>query len=136
MRSKTFVVLVAVAVMGVSSIAVAKGLGGGGSLHGVTHGGTSMHGRGHFVRPFDHRFHFSNRFNRNPLLLGGWGWDWGLGGYGDYGYSNTNVVVYPQVTPQFATGSIAATACHWNSETFSVPSSNGSNRPVEVVSCR
>jgi hypothetical protein len=137
MRSKTLVVLAAVAVMSVSSIAMAKGLGGvggGGSLHGVTHGGTSMHGPGHFIRPFDHRFHFSNRFNRNPLFLGGWGW--GLGGYGEDGYSNTNVVVYPHVTPQFATGSIATTPCHWNSETFSVPSSSGGNRPVEVVSCR
>jgi hypothetical protein len=35
-----------------------------------------------------------------------------------------------------ATGSAAATPCRLNSETFSVPSSSGGNRQVEVVSCR
>jgi hypothetical protein len=85
-------------------------------------------------RQFGHAHSFNRRFPRNQFLLGGWGW--GLGPYGEDGYSNTNVVVYPQATPQFATGSIAASPCHWNSETFTVPASGGGNRPVEVVSCR
>jgi hypothetical protein len=69
-------------------------------------------------------------------VLGGWGWGWGWGsGYGDNGYGNTTVVAFPQAIPQAAnvTGS---TPCHWNEDTFSVPSPAGGNRPVQVVSCR
>jgi hypothetical protein len=134
MQSKTLVVLSAVAILGVSSTAMAKGAGGGGGKGGWSHGGISMRGHDQFRR----RFHFINRFNKNPFLVGGlgWGWDWGLGGYGDSGYSSTNVVVYPLATPQFATGSIAATPCHWNEETFKVPSVFGGTQPVSVVSCR
>ena len=68
-----------------------------------------------------------------PAKRYGWGWGWP---YGEDGYSNTNVVVYPQVTPQFATGSVAATPCHWNAETFTVPASRGGTRPVQIVSCQ
>jgi hypothetical protein len=121
MRSKSLVVLIAVAVMGVSWTAMAKGGGGGG-------GSMAMHSHGHG--------HFVHHSRRNPVFLGGWGWGWP---YYDSGYGNNTVVVaYPQATPQAAnvTGSIAATPCHWNSETFTVPSSAGGNRPVEVVSCR
>jgi hypothetical protein len=122
MRSKSLVVLIAVAVMGVSSTAMAKGSGGGGGMAMHSHG----HGHGHFV----------HHIRRNPVFLGGWGWGWP---YYDSGYGNNTVVVaYPQATPQAAnvTGSIAATPCRWNAETFTVPSSGGANRPVEVVSCR
>jgi hypothetical protein len=124
MRSKIHVVLIAVAVMGASSTAMAKGAGGGGWSHG---------GHGHF----GHRFHFVNRFNRNPFLLGGWGW--GLDGWGPYGEGNTTTVVaFPQATPQPAgvTGSIAATPCHLSAETFTVPSSAGGTRQVQIVACR
>ena len=63
MQIKALVVLSAVAILGVSSTAMARGSGGG---HGM-----SMHGHGHF----DHRFRFFNRFNRNPFLFGSsWGW--------------------------------------------------------------
>jgi hypothetical protein len=120
MRSKSLVVLIAVAVMGVSSTAMAKRSGGG--------GGMAMHSHGHG--------HFVHHIRRNPVFLGGWGWGWP---YYDSGYGNNTVVVaYPQATPQAAnvTGSIAATPCRWNAETFTVPSSGGANRPVEVVSCR
>jgi len=133
MQSKTLVVLSAVAILGVSTAAMAKGGGGGG---GGGKGGSGGH-VGH--APFAHApFHarFDRRFLRNQFLLGGWGgWGWGWP-YGEGGYSNTNVVVYPQMTSQFATGSVAATPCHWNSETFTVPSSGGGTRPIEVVSCR
>jgi hypothetical protein len=133
MQSKTLVVLSAVAILGVSSAAMAKGGGGGGGKGGWSHGG--MHGQ------FDHRFRFDNRFLRNQFLrnqalLNGWGWGWGWGGYGDSGYSSTNVVVYPLATPQFATGSTIATPCSWNEETFKVPSVFGGTQPVSVVSCR
>jgi hypothetical protein len=76
MCSKVLAVLSAVAVLGVSSTAMAKG--GGGS-----HGGMFMHGHGHF----DHRF-ARRLFNRGLFNnINGWGWggDWGWGGYGDNG---------------------------------------------------
>jgi len=131
MRSKTLVVLSAVAILGTSSTAMARG--GGGSK-----GGMSMHGHGHFDhRHFDHRFRFVNRF-KNPLFLSGWGWgDWGWGGYGNSGYGNTTVVAFPQATPQAAnvTGSVAAGPCNWKQQEFTVPSSAGGTRPVQVVNC-
>ena len=91
MRSKTLVVLGAVAILGASATAMAKG---GGGMHG-------MHGHGHFA----HHFH-NFRFGRNPFFLSGFGWgDWGFGG-GPYnnsgGRSNTVVVVFPQAIPQAA----------------------------------
>jgi hypothetical protein len=130
MPSKTLVVLMAVAIVGVSSTAMAKGGGGGGGKGGSSHGGMAMHGHGQF----DHRFHFVRRFNRN-LFLGGWGWgDWGWGGYGDSGYGgNTTVVVFPQAVPQAAKGDPAP--CNWNQQEFTVSSSAGGSRPVQVVSC-
>jgi hypothetical protein len=118
MRSKILVVLIAVAVMGVSSAAMAKGAGGG---------GMGMHGHGHM----GHHHHF----RQNPFLFGGWGWD---GPYSNDGYGNSTVVVSPQPVPRFpaadATGSTAP--CHWNQETFTVPSSAGGTRPITVASCR
>jgi hypothetical protein len=133
MRSKIIVVLIAVAAMDVSSAAMARGGGGGGGGGGK--GGSGWHGHAQFGRT-----HFGNRFDRRFLkkqfLLGGWGWDWGLGWpYGEGG-SSTNVVVFPQATPQMADVTGSATPCHWNSETFTVPASAGGSRPVQVVSCR
>jgi hypothetical protein len=99
--------------------------------------GMRMHVHGHFVRHFDHRFRFFNRFN-NPFLFGGdWGWGWG--GYGEG--NNTTVVVSQPPVSRFpiagVTGSTGGGSCHWNTDTFNVPSSSGGgNRPVEVVSCR
>jgi hypothetical protein len=140
MCSKVLAVLSAVAVLGVSSTAMAKGGGGGGGggKGGSSHGGMSMHGRGHFDHHhFDNRFRFVKHFNRNLFLLGGWGWGLG-GGYGDSGYGSTTVVAFPQAAPQAAnvTGSVAAGPCHWNEGTFKVPSSTGGSQPVSVVSCR
>ena len=122
------ITLTAVAVLGISSAAFARGGGGGWS-----HGGMAMHGRGHF----DNRF-VKNLFLRNQALLGGWGWggDWGWGGYGDNGYGNTTIVAFPQAVPQVATGSTSSGPCHWNENTFTVPSSAGGTRPVSVVSCQ
>ena len=125
MSSKILVVLVAVSVMAASSTAMARGGGGGG-------GGKGGSG-GHAGHTLLDRPHFDHRFQRNQFLLGGWGLGWP---YGEGGYSNTNVVVYPQARPQFADGSVAATPCRWNAETFTVPSSGGGNREIEVVSCR
>jgi hypothetical protein len=135
MQNKTLIMLIVATIMGMNSTALAKG-GGGGGKGGWSHGGTLVHGK------FDHRFRFDNRFLRNQFLrnqalLNGWdwGWGWGLGGSGDSGYSNTNVVVYPVATPQFATGSTAATPCQWNENTFKVPSVFGGTQSVSVVSC-
>jgi hypothetical protein len=133
MCSKILVILIAIAVMVVSSAAMARGGGGGGggAGGGGGKGGSGAHvGHAQFGHP-----HFDHRFQRNQFSLGGWGW--GLGWpYSEGGYNNTNLVVYPQAIPQFANGSVAATPCHWNSETFTVPSSAGGSRPVQVVSCR
>jgi hypothetical protein len=128
MRSKILVAIITVAVMGVSTAAMAKGGGGGGGKGGS--GGHVGHA-GH--APFHARF--DRQFLRNQFLLGGWGWGWGWP-YNEGGYSNTDVVVYPQAIPQMATGSIAATPCHWNAETFTVPSSGGGNRPIQIVTCQ
>jgi hypothetical protein len=132
MQSKTLVVLSAVAILGASSTAMAKGGGGGGGgggKGGWSHGG--MHGH----VPFNNRF--QRRFINNANLWNwGWGWGWG-GGYGDSGYGNTTVVAFPQVKPQTpdVTGSVAG-PCHWNTDTFTVPSSAGGTRPVQVVGCQ
>jgi hypothetical protein len=130
MRSKILVVLIAVALMGVSSAVMARGGGGGGKGGSGGHVGHTHSGNAHFGNHF-----LRNRFLRNQAVLGGWGWGWG---YGDNGYGNTTVVAFPQATPQAAgvTGSIATGPCHWNADTFNVPSSGGGTRPVEVVSCR
>jgi hypothetical protein len=131
MRNKTLVVLSAVAILGVSSADMARGGGG----HGM-----AMHGHGHFVHHFNFRRHFVHnfRFGRNPLFLSGWGWggDWGWGGYGNSGGGSTTVVAFPQATPAGVTGSIPATPCHLNAEKFTVPSSAGGTREVQIVGCR
>jgi hypothetical protein len=131
MQSKTLVVLGAVAILGASSAAVARG----GGRHGM-----GMHGHSHFVHHFNFRRNFVHnfRFGRNPLFLSGWGWggDWGWGGYGNTGGSNTTVVVFPQATPQAATGSVDPAPCNWEQQEFTVPSSAGGTQPVQVVSCR
>ena len=134
MQSKTLIVLIAAAIMGASSTAMAKGGGGGGGGKGMGH----FHG--HFHNHFHNHFHFGNRFLRNQGLLNDWSWGggWGWGGYGDNGYGNTTVVAFPQATPQAAnvTGSIATGPCHFTTDTYDVPSSAGGTRPVQVVSCR
>jgi hypothetical protein len=133
MQSKILVVLGAAAILSVSSTAIARG----GGMHG-------MHGHGHFA----HHFH-NFRFGRNPLFLSGFGWgDWGLGAYNNSGGgSNTTVVVFPQAIPQAAqaipqaipqaahvTSSVDPASCNWRQQEFTVPSSAGGTRPVQVVS--
>lgn len=127
MRTNTLVVLIAIAILGVSSAAMAKGSGGGGGGKGL--GGHVGHNH------FGHN-HFDRRFLRNRFFLNGWGWDWGWAPYDNSGYGNSTVVAFPLATPQVANGSVAATPCHWNAETFTVPSSTGGTGPVQVVSCR
>jgi hypothetical protein len=127
MRTNTLVVLIAIAILGVSSAAMAKGSGGGGGGKGL--GGHVGHNH------FGHN-HFDRRFLRNRFFLNGWGWDWGWALYDNSGYGNSTVVAFPLATPQVANGSVAATPCHWNAETFTVPSSTGGTGPVQVVSCR
>jgi hypothetical protein len=122
MRCKTLVVLIALAVFGTGSTALAKGGGGksGGGMHG------------HFAH-----HHFHHRFPRNSFFFGdGFGWGWGGPYYGDGNGSNTTVVVFPQAIPRAATGSVDPAPCHWNEETFKVPSSTGGPQPISVVSCR
>jgi len=127
MRTNTLVALIAVAIVGVNSPAMARSGGGGGG------GGKGGSGMSH--NHFGHHF-FRNHFLRNQAFLGGWGWGWGWP-YGDSGYGNSTVV-FPQAIPQAAgtTASIATTACHWSEDTFTVPSSAGGTRPIQVVSCR
>jgi hypothetical protein len=127
MRTNTLVVLIAIAILGVSSAAMAKGSGGGGGGKGL--GGHVGHNH------FGHN-HFDRRFLRNRFFLNGWGWDWGWTPYDNSGYGNSTVVAFPLATPQVANGSVAVTPCHWNAETFTVPSSTGGTGPVQVVSCR
>jgi hypothetical protein len=128
MRTNTLVVLIAIAILGVSSAAMAKGSGGGG-------GGGKGWG-GHFGHNHFGHNRFDRRFLRNQFF-NGWGWDWGWTPYDNSGYGgNTTVVAFPVATPQVANGSVAATPCHWNAETFTVPSATGGSGPVQVVSCR
>ena len=128
--------LTAVTALAISSTAMARG--GGMAMH-AGGSGMAMHGHGHFVHHFNHRFRFFNRFNGNPFLFGG-GWGWG--GYGEGNGNNTAVVVSQPPVSRFpvagVTGSTGGGPCHWNTDTFTVPSSSGGggNRPVEVVSCR
>ena len=137
LTNKTLITLVAIAALAVSSAAMARGGGGGGGSHGASGGGHSAHGSfgGHFGNKFGR--HFDHRFRRNRVLFGfGGGWDgWGGGPYGEGG--NTTVVNFPSAIPQAAdvTGSTAA-PCHWNEETFKVPSSTGATEPISIVSCR
>jgi|SRR5689334_9456902 hypothetical protein len=135
MRAHTVVVLITIAMLAVSSSAMAKGGSGGG---GGGRAGSAV-GHGHFGGHFQNTRHFQNfqRFPRNQVFLGGgWGWDWGYPGNG----GNTSVLVSQQNVPAFPaadiTGSVMAPPCHWNEETFNVPSSAGGKRPVQVVSCR
>ena len=125
MRTNTLVVLIAIAMLGISSAALARGSGGGKGGSGGGHSGHDHFGRNHF----DHRF------QRNRAFFNGWGWDWGPYDYS--GYGNTTVVAFPQAIPQAAnvTGSVAAGPCNWNQQTFTVPASAGGTRPIEVVSC-
>ncbi len=131
MRSKTLAVLIVTAILGIGSSAMAKG-GGGAAIVGSSASGLGSKGGS----PGDQFGHgrFGNRFHKNQILLGGWGWDWP---YGESGYTNNTVVVALRFPAADLTGSVGApTPCHWNSETFSVPSSSSGNRPVEVVSCQ
>jgi len=122
MPSKALVVLIALAMITTSSVAMARGGGGG-----MSHGGHSGHGA-----HFKHRF-LNHRFLNNQAFFGGWGW-----GYGGSGYENTTVLAFPQAAPHVAdvTGSTRAAPCHWNEDTFTVPASTGGTRPITVVSCR
>ena len=122
MPCKALVVLIAIAMIGTSSVALARsGGGGGGGMSGGKHSG---------------HVHFIHRFHNNPNFFGGWGWGWG--GYGGSGYDNTTVVAFPQATPKTAdvTGSTRAAPCRWTEDTFTVPASVGGSRPVTVVTCR
>ena len=139
MQSKILVVLDAAAILSVSSTAMARG-----GAHGM-----GMHGHGHFAHHFNFRRNFVHnfRFGRNPLFLSGFGsGDWGLGPYDNSGGgSNTTVVVFPQAIPQAAqaipqaahvTSLVDPAPCNWKQQEFTVPSSAGGTRPVQVVSCR
>ena len=122
MQSKNLIALIAAAIVGVSSTAMA-GKGGGGG-HGMM---------GHH---FNHHFpNFRNHFLRNQAFFPwGWGWDWGLGGYGDNG--NTTVVNFPSAIPGAAVTGSTSPPCRLQAETFTVPSSAGGSKPVEIVGCR
>ena len=131
MKSKTLIALVAAAIVGVSSTAMARGGGGckGGS------GGAHFHGQ--FHNQFHNHFRFGNRFLRNQALFNGWGWgDWGWGPYSDNnGGGNSTVVIFPQARPQVATGS-NSDSCRLSAESFNVPSAAGGTAAVQVVGCR
>jgi|SRR5690242_1351251 hypothetical protein len=125
MQRKTLFLIIVIGVIGASSSAMARGGGGGGG------GGSSAGshgGHGHFG-------HFGHRFQRNPVFFGdGWGW----GPYSGNG-ANTNILVSQQPLSPFPaadiTGSFTPSPCRWNEQTFTVPSSGGGTRRVQVVNC-
>lgn len=118
--------LAAVLILAASQVALGECAFARGGSSGVSHG--------HFVGSshFSHG-RFGHRFRRKPIFIAPYGWDWP---YADYeapsaGY-NTTIVAYP---PPLNSGR-AADNCHWDEETFTVPSSAGGTSPVKVMSCR
>jgi hypothetical protein len=101
-----------------------------------------MGGHGMMGHHFHHHFpnfrnHFlRNQFLRNQAFFGnGWGWGgWGLGGYGEGG--NTTVVNFPSAIPGAEVTGSTSRPCRLQAETFTVPSSAGGTKPVEIVGCR
>src|SRR5690349_5337217 len=128
MQRKTLFLIIVIGVIGASSSAMARG-GGGGGGGGSSAGSHGGHGH------FGHFGHFGHRFQRNPVFFGdGWGW----GPYSGNG-ANTNILVSQQPLSPFPAadinGSFTPSPCRWNEQTFTVPSSGGGTRPVQVVSC-
>jgi len=125
MQSKTLIALIAAAIVGISSAAIAGGHVG-------------MGGHGMMGHHFNHHFpHFRNHFLRNQAFFGngwGWGWDWGLGGYGNNG--NTTVVNFPSAIPGAAVIGSTSPRCSLKEETFTVPARAGGTTPVQIVGCR
>jgi len=126
MQRKTLFLIIVIGIIGVTSSAMARGGGGGGGSGGSS--GGSHCGHGHFG-------HFGHHFQRNPVFFGD-GWGWGpYSGNGAY----TNILVSQQPLSPFPaadiTGSFTPSPCRWNEQTFTVPSSGGGTRPVQVVSC-
>jgi lipoprotein NlpI len=100
---KTLIVLIAVAMIGVTSTAIAGG-GGGGGGKGGSGGGHFVHGiHGQFVHGQFGRGLFRHHFQRNQFFYvfgDDWGWDWSP--YGEYGYDNTAAVASPHAaSPRF-----------------------------------
>jgi hypothetical protein len=128
MPSKALVALIALAMIGASPAAMARGGGSSGGSGGKSVGSHSGH-MSHFHHPFHHRF------LNNQAFFGGLGWGCC---YDGSGYGNTTVVAFPQATPQSAdvTGAVRAASCHWTEDTFTVPASAGGTRPISVASCR
>ena len=122
--------LAAVLILAASQTAIAERTFARGGSSGVSHG--HVVGGSHFPHG-----HFGHRLRRNPVFIApyGWGWDWP---YADYngvpsaGSGNTTIVAYP---PPLSSGR-ASNDCHWNEDTFTVPSSAGGTRPVQVMNCR
>lgn len=113
--------------------AAASGSGGhssGGHDVGGRGIGSHIGEAGHFAHS-----RFGHRLRRNPFFGApfGWGWDWPYADYGEApSAAATSIVAYP---PPLWSGYRADT-CRWNDDTFTVPSSAGGKRAVEVVSCR
>jgi hypothetical protein len=123
MQRKTLFLIIVIGIIGVTSSAMARGGGGGGGSGGSSGGSHCGHG------------HFGHHFQRNPVFFGD-GWGWGpYSGNGAY----TNILVSQQPLSPFPaadiTGSFTPSPCRWNEQTFTVPSSGGGTRPVQVVSC-
>lgn len=108
--------------MAIGECAFARSGGGSG---GMSHG--HFVGSGHLPHS-----HFGHRLRRRPVLIAPYGWDWPYADYNDVPSANTTIVAYP---PPVSSGRATAD-CHWNAETFTVPSSAGGTRPIQVMSCR
>src|SRR5262249_26452562 len=118
MKSKTLIALVAAAIVGVSSTAMARGgCGGKGGS-----GGAQFDGQLHNQCP--NRFPFGTRFLRKQVFLTElWGCvpsDWR--GYNDNGYGNSTVFVLPQARPEVAAGH---SECRFGADSFNVPPAAG-----------
>jgi hypothetical protein len=99
-------------------------------------GSSGMSSGRHFVagHHFGHQ-RFSHRFRRRPIFVAPYGWAWPYADYGEVpsaDYGNTIIVAYP---PPLSTNR-PADNCRWNEDTFTVPSSAGGTRPIQVVTCR
>jgi hypothetical protein len=122
--------LAAVVILAASQMVIAE--------RAFARGGTSsgMSRAGHFVA--SHHFghdRFSHRLRRSPVFIAPYGWDWPYADYGDVpsaGNGNTTIVAYPAAV----SSGRATDDCRWNEETFTVQSSAGGTRPIQVGTCR
>jgi hypothetical protein len=103
------------------------GFGGGGSR-------ASHFAPGHFAGHFNrHPFRRSHAFQ--PVFVVPYGWDWP---YSEEppteGDGSVAVIPYPAPTSSGGPSGAAA-GCHWDAQTFTVPSAEGGTRQIQITRC-